>query len=139
METVLVLLLAWAAASDGRSRTIPNACTGTGAALFAAAAIGEPPGALLPLAFGLGLLVPLAGASLARPRSLGMGDAKLAGMLGLALGPVVLPALACAMASALAEAVLRSARRSAQPGGPVTIALAPHLAFGAALAVGLVG
>jgi leader peptidase (prepilin peptidase)/N-methyltransferase len=62
----------------------------------------------------------------------GMGDVKLAGMLGFLLGAAVIPALLIGtFTGGLIGAVLLARRRSRG----TTIAYGPYLAFGAAIAV----
>jgi leader peptidase (prepilin peptidase)/N-methyltransferase len=62
----------------------------------------------------------------------GMGDAKLAGMLGFLLGAAVIPALLIGtLAGGLIGAALLARHRSRG----TTIAYGPYLAFGAAIAV----
>jgi len=138
LAAVLLVVLAAASAIDLRTRTIPDAITGGGAAAVLAvrllAAPGSVPDALLwafVLVAGLGAL------ALAAPDGMGLGDAKLAGVLGLALGPGALVALlvGCAATTAVGAGVavrdgIAAARRTAVP-------LAPFLAFGAAVAWGL--
>lgn len=136
----LSLLLAWATASDLRTRRIPNACSVGGAVLFVAVAtpLAEPsPGGRL--ACALLLFGVLAALALLRPGSLGMGDAKLAGLIGAAVGPAAFAAILLATLGALA--VLAPAALRAGPGGlrGTTVALAPHLALGTALVAGLGG
>jgi leader peptidase (prepilin peptidase) / N-methyltransferase len=63
---------------------------------------------------------------------LGMGDVKLAGLIGLLLGPASLPALLIgALGGGVASAVVLASGR----GRGHTIAYAPYLCFGAAVAV----
>lgn len=121
---------------DAAVRLIPNRLTATGA--LAAVAIGlatEPaavPGQLLAgvLAGGLLLL-----AALVRPGDMGIGDVKLAGMLGLFLGASVAVALLVAfLAAALAGGALALVRGAAAA-RRATLPLGPFLALGAAVAL----
>src|SRR4051794_20290802 len=75
---ILLAALAAAVACDLRARVIPNAITAP-AAVGALAAGGHPGAGALAAAF-------LAAAALARPDGMGLGDAKLAGVMGLCLG-----------------------------------------------------
>src|SRR4051812_2948962 len=90
---VLTLVLAAAVVSDVRSRRIPNALTGAGA--LAAAACGAG-GDGRRVAAGAGVAAFLGAAALVRPDGMGLGDAKLAGVMGLCLGPPVFAALLAA-------------------------------------------
>jgi leader peptidase (prepilin peptidase)/N-methyltransferase len=63
---------------------------------------------------------------------LGMGDVKLAGMLGFLLGWTVLPAL---MIGAIAGGVAAAVLLSRDEGRRATMAYGPYLALGAAIAV----
>jgi leader peptidase (prepilin peptidase) / N-methyltransferase len=125
LELPLAAALVALAAIDVEQRRLPNRVVYPLAAWGAVAAILVEDGALperLPAAaaaFVL-LLVP----ALARPGSIGMGDVKLAGTMGLYLGPAVVPALAVALlggAVAGAGMMLRegaAARRRTIPFGP---------------------
>jgi len=114
LTAILIAALAAATATDLRARVIPNAITAP-AALAAAAAGGH-------LAAGTLAALFLTAASLARPDGMGLGDAKLAGVMGLCLGPAVLAALIVACAAAVAYGLARRAR---------TLPFAPFLAVGA--------
>lgn len=138
-DATLCLLLGWASACDILWRRIPNRCTAAGCLGFAAVSLVAGDGPVGRLAWGLGLFASLGIVAALRPGALGMGDAKLAALVGLALGPDAAVALAAGLASALAWAALRSLPRGAGTLRGTTVALAPHLAFGAALAAGLVG
>jgi leader peptidase (prepilin peptidase)/N-methyltransferase len=130
----LVALLVTLAAIDLRRRIVPNRILAPAAAwALAAGAVAEPAGSTARLAAGAlafgGLLMLAVGSG----GGLGMGDVKLAGVMGLFLGPAVAPALVTAfLAGSLAGAavVLRrgvGARKQALP-------FVPFLALG-----GLVG
>jgi leader peptidase (prepilin peptidase)/N-methyltransferase len=123
---VLVALLVPVALIDLDHRIIPNVLTGPAA--LAAVALGlalDPSGQVERLAAGA-----LAGgfflaAALARPGGMGIGDVKLAGVLGLFLGaPVAVALLVALVAGVAASAVIaarvgvRAARRTAVPFGP---------------------
>jgi leader peptidase (prepilin peptidase)/N-methyltransferase len=128
------LLLAVVTVTDLRSRLIPDsALLAAGAVAVIAVAISAPSelGERLAAAGGAGGF--LLAAALARPDGMGLGDVKLAAVLGLYLGRAVAPALLIALtAGALCGAFLvlargTSARRQ-------TIPFAPFLATGAAVA-----
>jgi leader peptidase (prepilin peptidase) / N-methyltransferase len=129
---VVVLALA---AIDVRHRIIPNRIVipATGAILLAQIAL-SPDRALEWTAAALGaalfLLVPL----LVYPSGLGMGDVKLALLLGVGLGWAVVPAFVVGLLAAFVAAVVilarggLAARKTALP-------FAPFLALGALVAL----
>jgi leader peptidase (prepilin peptidase) / N-methyltransferase len=73
-------------------------------------------------------------ALLAYPKGMGMGDVKLALLLGAALGKTVLVCLMAGMLAALVPGVVLIARHGAA-GRKVAIPFGPFLAFGAVVAV----
>jgi len=123
---LLVSALVPLALIDLDTRRLPNVITGP-AAIAAVVALallrpGELPGHLLAGALAAGALLVVA---LIKPGGMGMGDVKLAGVLGLFLGSAVAPALFMALiAGSLAGAVIAAragvaqARRMAIPFGP---------------------
>ena len=111
---ILLAALAAAVACDLRARVIPNAIT-VPAALGALVTGGHPGAGALAAAF-------LGAAALASPDGMGLGDAKLAGVMGLCLGMAVMTALLVACAVAVAYGL--AARVRAVP-------FAPFLALGA--------
>src|SRR3982750_1672515 len=94
------------------------------AILFAALALAVAAGGADPvlLAAGTGAFAFLGLAALLRPDGMGMGDAKLAGVMGLALGPPVALALLVALGAGTLYGALAGAR---------TMPFAPFLAMGA--------
>jgi leader peptidase (prepilin peptidase)/N-methyltransferase len=72
--------------------------------------------------------------SLVYPRGMGMGDVKLAGMLGLYLGRAVGPALLIALLTGTIVGIGIMARRGTAEGRKTAVPFGPFLAFG-----GLVG
>ena len=136
---LLIALLAWAAASDLRTRTIPNGCTVGGAVVLGALSLAGGAGPVA-LAGALAMAcVPMAVASLLRPGALGGGDVKLAALPALALGPAGLVALLLAFASAVAWTVAGNPRRPVAAIRGAVVPLAPVVAFGSAVAAALVG
>lgn len=98
LSVALVLVLVPAALIDLEHRIIPNRLTATGAVLAlglgtALDPSGEPARLIAGAAAGGFLLA----AALAYPGGMGMGDVKLAGVMGLFLGGAVAPALLIAM------------------------------------------
>jgi leader peptidase (prepilin peptidase)/N-methyltransferase len=73
-------------------------------------------------------------AVLAYPRGMGMGDVKLAAMMGLYLGRAVAPAMFAAMLAGTLVGAVIIARVGAEKGRKTAIPFGPYLALG-----GLVG
>ena len=73
-------------------------------------------------------------AALAYPAGMGMGDVKLAGVMGLFLGRSVGPAMLVALVTGSVVGALIIARKGAKEGRKTAIPFGPYLAFG-----GLVG
>ena len=130
---LLVLLLALAAI-DLQRRVVPNRIVATAAAwALVAGAVAEPAGAIARLAAGVIAFGGLFALALGSRGGIGMGDVKLAGVMGLFLGPSVAPALVAAfLAGSLAGAVVLL-RRGAGARKQV-LPFVPFLALG-----GLVG
>jgi len=132
---VLVALLVPIALIDLDHRIIPNRLTAIGA--VAALAIGAatdldgvPEQVVAGVAAGGFLLL----AALARPGGMGMGDVKLAGMLGLFLGREVAVALLVALVAGTLVGSVVLARRGVTEGRKTALPFGPLLALG-----GLVG
>lgn len=129
---------------DLRHRILPNRVVGPsvviGAGLLTGAAAGEHDWPAL-LRAGLGAVVLFAVflvLALISPKSLGMGDVKLAGLLGLHLGwlgwgAVLLGAVAGFVVQALVALVLLAARKVSLRG---ELPFGPAMLLGAALVVG---
>jgi leader peptidase (prepilin peptidase) / N-methyltransferase len=117
-------------------RLIPNAITlpASVAAVLAAVVLdpGFVPEQLLAgtAAGGFFLL-----AALVHPRGMGMGDVKLAGMLGLYLGRAVAPALLVALVSGVFVGAIIIARKGAQEGRRTAVPFGPFLALGGLVAL----
>lgn len=133
---VLVLLLVPIALIDLDHRIIPNRLTALGAA--AALAIGAAtdldgvPSQLIAGAAAGGLLL---AAALARPGGMGMGDVKLAGMLGLFLGREVAVALLVALLAGTLVGIAVMARRGVREGRRTAVPFGPFLALGGVAAL----
>ncbi|MEA2228727.1 MAG: leader peptidase (prepilin peptidase) / N-methyltransferase [Solirubrobacteraceae bacterium] len=69
-------------------------------------------------------------AALAYPRGMGMGDVKLAGVLGLYLGRAVAPALFIALIAGVLVGALVIARKGASAGRKTAVPFGPFLALG---------
>lgn len=132
---VLVLVLVPITLIDLDLRLIPNRLTLAGSvaalAILAATAPGELLAHVIAGAAAGGFLL---AAVLAYPRGMGMGDVKLAGMLGLFLGRAVGPAMFVALISGTLVGAVIIARVGAEKGRKTAIPFGPYLAFG-----GLVG
>ncbi|HXW59359.1 MAG TPA: prepilin peptidase [Solirubrobacteraceae bacterium] len=136
LSVTLILLVVPAALIDLEHRIIPNLITGPGAALalvlgMALDPAGEP-ARLLAGAAAAGFLLL---AALARPGGMGMGDVKLAGMMGLFLGPAVAVALLVALLSGVLVGAVIIARKGAHEGRRTAVPFGPFLALGALVAV----
>lgn len=135
MTASLVAVLSVCTVADLRRRTVPNRAVAAGAmAALAVLALAEPSllgGRLLAaLAAGAFLLVP----ALLCPGSMGIGDVKLAAMLGLYLGAGMISALLVAfLAGTLAGLVLLL--RHGPVARKMTIPFVPYLALGAILSL----
>jgi len=131
-----VLVVVPSAVIDLEHRLIPNRITLPGAviALVLGTALdpaGEP--ARLIAAAGAGGFLLLA--ALAYPGGMGMGDVKLAGVLGLCLGSSVAPALLVALVLGVAVGVVIIAHEGAATGRKKAVPFGPFLAVGALVAV----
>jgi leader peptidase (prepilin peptidase)/N-methyltransferase len=133
---VLILLVVPAALIDFEYRIIPNRITGLGAVL--ALVIGtalDPSGEPARLIAGAGAGGFLLLAALAYPAGMGMGDVKLAGMMGLFLGAAVAPAIAVALISGVIVGAVIIARVGQEAGRKTAVPFGPFLALGAIVGV----
>lgn len=129
-----VALLVVVTVTDLRSRLVPDAALLAASAVVAVTlALATPaalPGRALAAAAAGGFLL---AAALARPGGLGLGDVKLAAVLGLYLGRAVAPALLIALAAGAAFGLAIVAARGWSARNRM-IPFAPFLATGAAVA-----
>jgi len=133
---VLILLVVPAALIDLEHRIIPNRITALGAVLALGIGLaldpgGEPERLIAAVAAGGFLLL----AALAYPGGMGMGDVKLAGMMGLFLGSAVAPAILIALISGVLLGAVVIARKGAKEGRKTAVPFGPFLALGALSAV----
>jgi leader peptidase (prepilin peptidase)/N-methyltransferase len=135
LDASLILLAAVVSVTDLRSRLVPDLALLAALALSVpVCALSDPGGLPERVLAGMGAGGFLLGAALLRPGAMGLGDVKLAGVLGFYLGARVIEALAIAFAiGSLAGIVLIvrhgwEARRR-------TIPFAPCLALGALAAI----
>jgi leader peptidase (prepilin peptidase)/N-methyltransferase len=132
----LILIVVPAALIDLEHRIIPNKITALGA--VAALAIGlalDPAGEATRLIAGAGAGGFLLLAALAYPGGMGMGDVKLAAVMGLFLGRAVAPAVLIALIAGVLLGAVIIARKGAQQGRKTAVPFGPFLAFGALAAV----
>jgi leader peptidase (prepilin peptidase)/N-methyltransferase len=131
----LVSVLVPVAFIDLDHRIIPNAILLPGAvAAIAIVAATEPSELSEHLIAGAAAAGFLLLAVLAYPRGMGMGDVKLAGVLGVYLGRSVGPAMLVALLSGTIVGVVIIARKGAAEGRKTAVPFGPFLALG-----GLVG
>ena len=133
---VLILLVVPAALIDLEYRIIPNRLNATGAVAALAIGLaldpaGEPQRLIAGAAAGGFLLI----AAIAYPGGMGMGDVKLAAVMGLLLGRAVAPAILIALLAGVAAGVAVIARKGAAEGRKTAIPFGPFLALGAVAGV----
>src|SRR6478672_3451664 len=133
---ILVTALVPIVVIDLERRLIPNLITGPAAVAAIAAGIafnvdGLPEQLIAgAIAGGFFLL-----AAMAYPRGMGMGDVKLAGMMGLCLGRAVAPAILIALISGVLVGGVIMARVGTRAGRKVAVPFGPFLALGAIIAL----
>ncbi len=136
LNIMVVLLVVPAALIDLEYRVIPNRMTAFGA--IAAVVVGtalDPsgePGRLIAGAAAGGFLLL---AALAYPAGMGMGDVKLAGVLGLLLGAAVAPAMLVALLAGVLFGAFVIAGKGVAAGRKTAVPFGPFLAMGAVFAV----
>jgi leader peptidase (prepilin peptidase)/N-methyltransferase len=121
---------------DLEHRIIPNRITALGAVLALVIGLaldpgGEPERLIAGAAAGGFLLL----AALAYPGGMGMGDVKLAGVMGLFLGAAVAPAILIALISGVVLGAAVIARKGAKAGRKTAVPFGPFLALGALCAI----
>ena len=136
LSLALVLLVIPAALIDLEHRIIPNRLTALGAVLALAIGsaldpAGEPERLIAGASAGGLLLI----AALAYPGGMGMGDVKLAAVMGLFLGRAVAPAIMIALLAGVLVGVAVIARKGARQGRKTAVPFGPFLALGAVVAV----
>jgi leader peptidase (prepilin peptidase) / N-methyltransferase len=136
LSVALILLIVPSALIDLEYRIIPNRITALGAVLAVVLGLaldpaGEPERLIAGVSAGGFLLI----AALAYPGGMGMGDVKLAGMMGLFLGSAVAPALLIALLSGVALGLVVIYRSGAKAGRKTAVPFGPFLALGALVAV----
>lgn len=136
LAIALILILVPTALIDLDHGIIPNRITALGAILAigigsALDPSGEPERLIAGTAAGGFLLL----AVLAYPRGMGMGDVKLAGVLGLFLGASVAPALLVALVSGLIVGAVVMANKGVTAGRKTAVPFGPFLALGGVVAL----
>jgi leader peptidase (prepilin peptidase)/N-methyltransferase len=136
LSIVLILLVVPAALIDLEHRIIPNRITALGAVLAIGVGLAlDPGGEPERLIAGAGAGGFLLLAALAYPGGMGMGDVKLAGMMGLFLGAAVAPAILIALISGVLLGAAVIARKGAKEGRKTAVPFGPFLALGALSAI----
>jgi leader peptidase (prepilin peptidase)/N-methyltransferase len=136
LNVAFILLLVPIALIDAEHRIIPNRLTALGAllALGLGTALdpsGEPARLIAGALAGGALLL----AALAYPGGMGMGDVKLAGVMGLFLGSAVAPAMLVALLAGVLFGALVMARKGTQVGRRTAVPFGPFLALGSVFAI----
>jgi leader peptidase (prepilin peptidase)/N-methyltransferase len=137
LDVSLVLLLGVVTLSDLRTRLVPDGPLLLGLVPAVGLCVLTAPGELPErLAAGAGAAGFLLVAALIRPNGMGLGDVKLAGVLGLYLGAAVVWAMMVAFAAGSAVGLALIARHGWSARSR-TIPVAPCLALGALVALAL--
>jgi leader peptidase (prepilin peptidase) / N-methyltransferase len=136
LNVAFILLLVPIALIDAEHRIIPNKLTALGAILALALGTaldpsGEPERLIAGAAAGGALLI----AAMAYPGGMGMGDVKLAGVMGLFLGSAVAPAMLIALLAGVAFGGLVFARKGALVARKTAVPFGPFLALGSLVAI----
>jgi leader peptidase (prepilin peptidase)/N-methyltransferase len=136
LHVALILLLVPVALIDLEHRIVPNKLTALGAVFALGLGLGldpsgEPERLIAAAAAGGALLL----AALAYPGGMGMGDVKLAAVLGLFLGRDVAPAMLIALIAGVLVGGVVIARKGAAEGRKTAVPFGPFLALGATVAV----
>jgi leader peptidase (prepilin peptidase)/N-methyltransferase len=136
LSVALILLVVPAALIDLEHRIIPNRLTALGAVLALAIGLAlDPAGEPERLIAGAGAGGLLLLAALAYPGGMGMGDVKLAGVMGLFLGRAVAPAILVALLAGVLVGVMIIAEKGASQGRKTAVPFGPFLALGALVGV----
>jgi leader peptidase (prepilin peptidase)/N-methyltransferase len=136
LNVTFILLLVPISLIDLEHRIIPNRLTALGALLAVGLGIaldpsGEPERLIAGAAAGGALLL----AALAYPAGMGMGDVKLAAVMGLFLGSAVAPAMLIALLAGVLFGVFVMARKGTHDGRKTAVPFGPFLAFGSLVAI----
>jgi leader peptidase (prepilin peptidase)/N-methyltransferase len=133
---VLVVVLVSVALIDFEHRIIPNRILAPAAAVALAIGVATRPAGvpeqLIAGATAAGILLVFA---LAYPRGMGMGDVKLAGVMGLFLGRSVAVAMLVGILAGVIAGAVIMARVGVERGRKTAVPFGPFLALGGAVAV----
>jgi leader peptidase (prepilin peptidase)/N-methyltransferase len=133
---VLVTFLVPIAVIDFDLKIIPNKLTAPAAVLAVAlGAVLEPSYLPEQLIAGFGALLFFYLPALIHAKGMGMGDVKLAAVLGLYLGRAVAPAIFIGLAAGVLAGAVIIARKGAADGRKTAVPFGPFLALGALVAV----
>jgi leader peptidase (prepilin peptidase)/N-methyltransferase len=136
LSIALILIVVPAALIDLEHRIIPNRLTMLGAVLaIVLGTVLDPAGEPERLIAGAAAAGFLLLAALAYPGGMGMGDVKLAGVMGLFLGRAVAPAMLIALLAGVLFGALVIARKGANAGRKTAVPFGPFLALGAIVAI----
>ena len=137
LDAALAVLLGVVTVSDLRTRVVPDRPLLIGLLLALGVCAATAPGELPErLGAGVGAAGFLLAAALIRPDGMGLGDVKLAGVLGTYLGVAVMEAMAVAFAAGSLVGLALIARHG-WSARTRTIAFAPYLALGGLVAMAL--
>jgi leader peptidase (prepilin peptidase) / N-methyltransferase len=135
LSIALILIVVPAALIDLEHRIIPNKLTALGAVVAIVLGLAlDPSGELQRLIAGAAAGGFLLLAALAHPGGMGMGDVKLAGVIGLFLGSAVAPAVLIALLSGVLVGAVVIARKGSHEGRKTAVPFGPFLALGAVVA-----
>jgi leader peptidase (prepilin peptidase)/N-methyltransferase len=135
LSVTLILLVVPAALIDSEHRIIPNQLTLLGAVLaIVLGVVLDPAGEPERLIAGAGAGGFLLLAALAYPGGMGMGDVKLAAVMGLFLGRAVVPAIFVALIVGVLAGIAIIAEKGAAAGRKTAVPFGPFLALGALVA-----
>jgi leader peptidase (prepilin peptidase) / N-methyltransferase len=135
LDASLIALLGVVTLSDLRTRLVPDGALVASLAIAVPVRLLSDPGAMPErLVAGLGAGGFLLAAALIRPSGMGLGDVKLAGVLGIYLGAAVIEAMVIAFAAGSVAGLALLARHGWEARSR-TIPFAPFLALGALVAM----
>jgi leader peptidase (prepilin peptidase)/N-methyltransferase len=135
LDVSLVALLGVVTVRDLRTRLIPDSALAASlAVVLPVCLLSDPDGIPVRIAAGLAAAGFLLAAALIRPDGMGLGDVKLAGVLGVYLGPAIAEAMLVAFAAGSVAGLALLVRHGWSARGR-TIPFAPFLAIGALFAL----
>jgi len=135
LDASLVALLGVVTISDLRTRLVPDRALAASLALaLTVCVLTDPGGVPGRLAAGAGAAGFLLAAALIRPEGMGLGDVKLAGVLGVYLGARVIEAMMVGFAAGSVAGLVLLVRHG-WGARHRTIPFAPFLALGALVAI----